>query len=149
MILLNAATSSGFMLKKIRLGLTVFFATLTTTIAAQAQIIPDGSLPTNVQQLEEIMKINGGERAGDNLFHSFEEFSIPEGMEAIFENALDVENIFTRITGGEVSNLDGLLKTQGGANLFLINPNGVVFGENVQLDIGVLLQKKLMGREIL
>ena len=118
----------------LKLGLSVFLATLPA--AAQSQIAPDGSLPTNVQQLQEIMKINGGERAGNNLFHSFDEFSIPEGMEAIFENALDIQNIFTRITGGDVSNIDGLLKTQGGANLFLINPNGVVFCENVQLDVG-------------
>ena len=117
----------------VRFGLLVILATLPTT--AKAQIVPDGSLPTNINQLREIIKINGRERAGDNLFHSFDKFSIPEGIKAIFENALDIKNIFTRITGSEASNLDGLLKTQGSANLFLINPNGVIFGENAQLDI--------------
>ena len=58
---------------------------------AEAQVVPDGTLPTNVEQLEMIRKITGGERVGDNLFHSFEEFSIPEGMSAIFENALDFQ----------------------------------------------------------
>ena len=82
------------------------------------------------------MRINGGERAGNNLFHSFDEFNLPEGMEAIFENGLDIENIFTRITGDSISNIDGILSAQGGANLFLINPNGIVFGDNAAINIG-------------
>jgi filamentous hemagglutinin family protein len=82
------------------------------------------------------MRINGGERTGNNLFYSFEEFSIPEGMEAVFENATDIKNIFTRITGESVSNIDGILKTQGGANFFLVNPKGIIFGKNAQLDVG-------------
>ena len=101
-----------------------------------AQITTDESLPTTVEQLQEIMNINGGERAGNNLFHSFEEFSIPEGMQAVFENASDIENIFTRITGESISNIDGILKTQGDANFFLVNPNGIIFGKNAQLDVG-------------
>ena len=105
-------------------------------VKTMAQVIPDGTLPTSVEQLREIMKINGGERAGNNLFHSFEEFSIPEGNEAVFENALDIENIFTRITGKEASTINGILRTQGGANFFLVNPNGIIFGENAQLDVG-------------
>lgn len=81
------------------------------------------------------MRINGGERTGNNLFYSFEEFSISEGMEAVFENATDIENIFTRITGASVSHIEGILKTQGAANLFLVNPNGIIFGENASLDV--------------
>ena len=113
----------------------LFIAAVNTGIV-QAQVVPDGTLPTVVEQLENMRKITGGERVGNNLFHSFEEFSIPEGIEAIFENGLDIENIFTRITGSDISVIDGLLKTAGGANFFLINPNGIVFGENAQLDVG-------------
>ncbi len=101
-----------------------------------AQVVPDGTLPTNVEQIGNMDKITGGERVGNNLFHSFEQFSIPEGMEAVFENGLDIENIFTRVTGNEASIIDGLLKTAGGANFFLINPSGIVFGENARLDVG-------------
>jgi filamentous hemagglutinin family protein len=82
------------------------------------------------------LNINGGKREGNNLFHSFEEFSIPEGIEAVFENAPDINNIFTRITGKSASSINGILKTQGKANFFLVNPDGIVFGENVQLDVG-------------
>ena len=122
------------LVKKLGLPTLMFFAIPTALV--EAQITPDGSLPTTVEQLQEIMNINGGERAGNNLFHSFEEFSIPEGMEAVFENATDIENIFTRITGEEASAIDGILKTQGDANFFLINPNGIVFGKNARLDVG-------------
>ena len=96
-----------------------------------------GSLPTSVEQKgENRLNINGGEREGNNLFHSFEEFSVPEGIEAVFENALDIENIFTRISGDAASDINGVLRTQGGANFFIVNPNGIVFGENAQLDVG-------------
>ena len=81
------------------------------------------------------MKITGGQRAGNNLFYSFEKFSIPIGSEAIFENAVDVENIFALITGGNTSSLNGILKVQGEANFFLVNPNGIVFEENARLDV--------------
>lgn len=76
---------------------TIVFFTLPIALV-EAQVTPDESLSTNVeQQGENQLNINGGEREGNNLFHSFEEFSIPEGLEAVFENAPDIENIFTRI----------------------------------------------------
>lgn len=71
---------------------TILFLTIPTALV-KAQITPDGSLPTAVQQEENTLNINGGEREGNNLFHSFEEFSIPEGIEAVFQNAPDIENI--------------------------------------------------------
>lgn len=118
---------------------TVFSSLLFCAIAtriAQAQVVPDGTIPTVVEQIGNMEKITGGERVGNNLFHSFETFSVSEGMEAIFENGMDIENIYTRVTGSEISLINGLLKTNGGANFFLINPNGVVFGENARLDVG-------------
>ncbi len=120
----------------------LFLATINTGIA-QAQVIPDGTLPSVVEKLGNMDKITGGERVGNNLFHSFEEFSIKEGMEAIFENALDIENIFARITGSEISLIEGLLKTSGGANLFLMNPNGIVLaGGSININASESLSLK-------
>ena len=101
-----------------------------------AQITPDGTLKTQVEIIQQLMEINGGLREGNNLFHSFSDFNIPEGMEASFQNAIDIENIFTRVTGDSISNINGILSTQGAANFFLMNPNGVVFGENASINVG-------------
>ncbi|MEO0684832.1 MAG: filamentous hemagglutinin N-terminal domain-containing protein, partial [Cyanobacteria bacterium J06649_11] len=103
-------------------------------------VIEDGSLPTRVKTIDNlnftIDSINNSNRVGNNLFHSFKEFSIPTGGSAVFKNSTDVVNIINRVTGGNISNIDGLIKASGNANLFLINPAGIIFGKNASLDIG-------------
>ncbi|MBD2295478.1 filamentous hemagglutinin N-terminal domain-containing protein [Anabaena sphaerica FACHB-251] len=79
--------------------------------------------------------IDGGAVRGTNLFHSFSEFNITEGQRVYFSNPSGIENILTRVTGKNRSDILGTLGVLGNANLFLINPNGIVFGQNAQLDI--------------
>src|SRR4028119_925306 len=109
---------------------------------AIAQIIPDNSLgaessrtvPDTINNLPSD-RITGGAIRGVNLFHSFGEFNIKGGRGAYFENPRGIANIFTRVTGGNPSNILGNLGVLGNSNLFLINPKGIVFGPQARLDV--------------
>jgi filamentous hemagglutinin family protein len=112
---------------------------------AQSQIIPDATLDEESSSVTPNVEINGtpsdridgGAARGANLFHSFSEFNIGEGQGAYFTNPMGIENILGRVTGVNPSEILGRLGVIGGdANLFLINPNGIIFGENASLDVG-------------
>jgi len=107
-----------------------------------AQIIPDNSLgPESSRTVPDTInnipsdRITGGATRGVNLFHSLREFNIREGRGAYFENPSGISNIFTRVTGGNPSNILGTLGVLGNGNLFLINPKGIIFGPNARLDL--------------
>ena len=80
-------------------------------------------------------RIDGGAQRGANLFHSFQEFNIETSRGAFFSNPAGIDNILTRVTGANISNIDGVLGVLGEANLFLINPNGLLFGPGARLDV--------------
>ncbi len=120
--------------------LSILAISFLQTPAYAQRVIEDGTLPTRVNSTDNlnftIDSIKNKNRVGNNLFHSFKEFSIPTGGSAIFNNSTDVVNIINRVTGGNISNINGLIKAKSNANLFLINPAGIVFGKDARLDIG-------------
>ncbi|MEM1169224.1 MAG: filamentous hemagglutinin N-terminal domain-containing protein [Cyanobacteria bacterium P01_H01_bin.35] len=105
----------------------------------KGQIIPDQTLgqeSTRIRSIDQLKKqIEGGAIRGSNLFHSLQEFNIQKNHSVYFTNPTGIENILTRITGNNASNILGKLGVEGAANLFLINPNGIFFGPNASLDI--------------
>jgi filamentous hemagglutinin family protein len=106
---------------------------------AIGQVVPDTTLPVGEQTLVSpgpVFQIEGGAIRGTNLFHSFNQFSLSNGETATFNPAPTITNIISRVTGGIASNIDGIIQVNGNANLFVINPNGISFGANAQLQIG-------------
>lgn len=119
-------------------------ASLAKTGQTQAQVTSDGTLGTQINRSTSlpchggICTITGGttDITGRNLFHSFQNFSIPTGGEAHFDNSGNIQNIINRVTGISKSNIDGTISANGTANVFLINPNGIILSTNAKLNIG-------------
>jgi len=111
---------------------------LATCSYVNADIITDGSMGTaqtlsgSVYQIPQTL----GRTVGGNLFHSFSDFSLQQGESATFTGDNALKNVISRVTGGNVSVIDGLLQsTIGTANFYFINPAGITFGANAQVDV--------------
>lgn len=100
-----------------------------------AQITP--AQQTIVNQVQQEFFIEGGELNGTNLFHSFQDFGLTESQIATFMANPELQNILVRVVNRrDPSFIDGLLQVSGGSpNLFFINPAGVIFGENAQVNV--------------
>jgi filamentous hemagglutinin family protein len=115
----------------------LFLSFLTVPNLASAQVVSDNTVSTTVNQVENHQfEITGGEQAGRNLFHSFEQFSVSAEGAIHFLNEHTIENIISRVTGELPSDIQGLVTARGSANLILLNPNGITFGENATIQIG-------------
>ena len=105
---------------------------------AIAQVTPDQTLGTEssiVQNRSGTQQIGGGAARGRALFHSFSMFNIGTGDRVYFDSPEGISTIFSRVTGKGISTIDGTLGVSGRADLFLMNPSGVVFGKNARLDV--------------
>lgn len=114
-----------------------------TSLPAIAQLKPDASLgeessvvtPDVEVKGENADRIDGGAIRDRNLFHSFQDFNVEDSQRVYFANPDNIEQIFTRVTGSNSSNINGTLGVDGAADLLLLNPNGILFGENSSLDV--------------
>ena len=108
-----------------------------------AQVTPDRTLgsersvvnPNVVIKGLSSDRIDGGAQRGANLFHSFLDFNVAVGRGVYFSNPAGVGNIFSRVTGSNASTIAGKLGVLGNANLFLLNPHGIIFTQNASLDV--------------
>ncbi|GAA6624287.1 filamentous hemagglutinin N-terminal domain-containing protein [Scytonema sp. NUACC26] len=121
------------------------FVTIANCAKAQSDIVPDNTLNTENSTVNPnfgglpIEVITGGAIRGQNLFHSFQQFNVGEARGAyFFSPSAEIQNILARVTGSDRSEILGTLGTFGNSNpnLFLINPNGIIFGQNASLDVG-------------
>ncbi len=134
--------SRSWLARHCQLGLSSLLI-LVGAIAAEgvyptfAQVTADPSLGTEVKPNGTTLNITGGTSVGDrNLFHSFSNFNVNSGEVVDFCNASTIKNILVRVTGGNPSEIQGTLQAHGNANLFLINPKGIIFGPDAHLNIG-------------
>ncbi|MBP5971801.1 filamentous hemagglutinin N-terminal domain-containing protein, partial [Brasilonema sp. CT11] len=111
--------------------------------SASAQIVPDNTLGNESSQVTNNPNIlglpgqliEGGAIRGVNLFQSFSQFNVGNGERVYFANPAGIQNILSRVTGKDPSKIFGILGVNGNANLFLMNPNGIIFGQNARLDV--------------
>lgn len=100
-----------------------------TTLGDETSVLTPGDNPIDIM-------IQGGAQRDSHLFHSFEQFNVENGQRVDFANPGGIETIFTRVTGeNNPTNILGTLGVDGAANLILLNPNGIFFGENARLDV--------------
>ena len=117
-------------------GLTIGLFSIPTSAWSQSVTSADDGTGTVVDTTGDQYDISGGTQAEANLFHSFEKLGLSEGEIANFLSNPDIENILGRVTGGDASFINGLIQVSGSdANLFLMNPAGIIFGENAQLNV--------------
>jgi filamentous hemagglutinin family protein len=125
--------------RRLRLALLSGVILLRALLAVgQAQITLDGSLGPRGSLAGSHYRIGAelGQTRGGNLFHSFGEFNVPTGSSATFSGPNTIANILSRVTGGQPSSIDGVLRSEiTGANLYLLNPSGVLFGPNASLAV--------------
>ena len=119
-----------------RIGICFCFVAF--VVCAGAQVVVDNSFGNAGVLNGPNFKIPEtlGKTVGDNLFHSFSEFSLQSGQSATFTGPDSIQNILGRVTGAKVSEIDGLIKSEiTDANLYLLNPNGFLFGKNAKVDV--------------
>jgi len=121
---------------------------LCTVAAVQAEVTLDGSLTDGiVHDITPVFDSSTGRQdfridpgmgrlEGSNLFHSFGRFNVSSAESATFRGPGSIDNVIGRVTGGFESSIDGLLRsTIPGANVYLINPAGILFGPDATLDV--------------
>jgi filamentous hemagglutinin family protein len=105
----------------------------------RAEVVMDGTLGPQGSLIGPAFNItdNLGQTVGTNLFHSFESFNIAIDESANFTGPGTITNIISRVTGGGSSTIDGLIRSEIGlANLYFVNPAGVLFGPHANIDVG-------------
>ncbi len=122
-------------LSKLFLLLALLFPIGIKPVSAQITPANDGT-NTQVNTQGQQINISGGTQSQQNLYHSFQQFGLNQGQIANFLTNPNILNILGRVTGGEASFINGQIQVYGGnSNLYLMNPAGIIFGQNASLNV--------------
>ena len=118
---------------------SLLLVSLTQNALAQSEIVPDDTLAAESSRVRTVdsqtQYIEGGQVSGSHVLHSFLEFNVDSGQSVFFWPGMSIQHVLSRVTGNNQSNILGTLGVIGEANLWLINPNGIIFGPDAALDI--------------
>ncbi|EDN69451.1 Large exoprotein containing haemagglutination activity domain [Beggiatoa sp. PS] len=117
---------------------SILLLTILTSTTIYAEITLDGTLGPSLSLTGPDYAINAelGQQQGNNLFHSFENFNLNANESATFSGANTIQNVISRVTGGNPSNIDGLIRsTIPNADMYFLNPYGIMFGPTAKLDV--------------
>src|SRR5215217_300577 len=126
----------GSAVRRVKLSLLTGIAAW--PLAAEAEVVTDGTLGRRVRLTGREVEVGAdlGQVRGRNLFHSFERFGVERGGRVTFTGPRGFDNVISRVTGGEASRIDGTLASKvPGADVYLVNPSGIVFGPGARLDV--------------
>ncbi|MDB9525046.1 filamentous hemagglutinin N-terminal domain-containing protein [Oscillatoria sp. CS-180] len=124
--------------KTVLVGLGGCSLLVATDLTQAMPVVPEAGSQTQVIQAGDEFSITGGVTSADgqSLFYMFEQFGLSQGQTADFTSQPTTQAVLGSVTGGNASYIDGLLRVSGSsADLYLINPAGVFFGPNIQLDL--------------
>lgn len=117
---------------------SLMMALWATSIISHAELVLDGTLGPALELQGPSFNIEAhlGKQVGNNLFHSFEKFNLSNTEVATFLGPDSIENVISRVTGGEASYINGVIQSfMPKADMYFLNPAGILFGQNVRLNV--------------
>ena len=130
--------SPAIRIRPLRASIALLLAVVSSTVAGNVATDSSFGAASVISKTgnDFLLPSSLGSKHGGNLFHSFNQFDLSAGESAVFSGPGDVTNILARVTGPAASSIDGTIKsTIPGANFYLINPRGILFGPNASIDI--------------
>jgi len=123
--------------KKMKSRYLLAIPILASSLSANAEVILDGTLGRSgaLPGPDYLIGADLGRQHGGNLFHSFKDFNLNRFESATFSGPNSINNVINRVTGGNPSSIDGLIRSTIPANMYFLNPNGIIFGPNARLDV--------------
>jgi len=124
-------------MRKFLLPILIVIGLLVINAPGHTEVVLDGTLGHSgaLPGPDYLIGADLGRQLGSNLFHSFKDFNLSRFESATFSGPNSINNVINRVTGGNPSNIDGLIRSTIPANMYFLNPNGLMFGPNARLDV--------------